>query len=79
MFSYCVDLLLCECAIPACVSWYHLLQVTVRESTAGPCDGGVTRVEDRTTGAVHIRTGQQLGCEVAIRLPHSVLELWAVT
>uniref|UniRef100_A0A671Y1G8 Scavenger receptor class B member 2 n=1 Tax=Sparus aurata TaxID=8175 RepID=A0A671Y1G8_SPAAU len=51
----------------------------VPESTAGPCNGDVTRVEDRTTGAVHIRTGQQLGCEVAIRLPHSVLELWAVT
>ena len=80
MFGYCVD----PRVTPTCVSWYHLLQVTVREASQCPtglglCGGQATRVEDQVSGVFHLRAGQQLRCELAVRPPHVVLELWAIT
>lgn len=63
---------------PTCVSWDHLLRVTVRDVSQRLCGVDGTRVEDQTTGATHLGAGQQLGCELAVRLLRAILQLWTI-
>lgn len=80
VFSYLADPLPCG-VMPTCVSRYRLLRVSVRDASQYQvrlCGGGVTPAEDQATGVFHLSAGQQLGCQLAIRLPYTPSQLWTM-
>lgn len=76
---------MCVCVLPACVSWYCFLQVTVRKASqcqsccvACVSEGVAARVKDQATGVLDIWAGQQLSCVLTVCFSHVVLQLRAI-